>query len=138
MERRKKTDEKTAKQIRNRQRKAKKKQEESVYPINLSQITPVNRHVNVDPLDKWSKVCFVIYNSQVPIDATTKYLCGHYMLQGTSRLCKLIYHMDGFDGCLVDASCSGIGVIAKDPAVKYSKNEKDIQRCFLQLNVNFY
>ncbi|CAF0800028.1 unnamed protein product [Rotaria sordida] len=111
MERRKKTDEKTAKQIRNRQRKAKKKQEESVYPINLSQITPVNRHVNVDPLDKWSKVCFVIYNSQ---------------------------HMDGFDGCLVDASCSGIGVIAKDPAVKYSKNEKDIQRCFLQLNVNFY
>ncbi|CAF0859243.1 unnamed protein product [Rotaria sordida] len=38
MERRKKTDEKTAKQIRNRRRKAKKKQEESVYPINLSQI----------------------------------------------------------------------------------------------------
>ena len=38
--------------------------------------------------------------------------------------------MDSFDRCLVDAPCSGTGVISKDPAVKSSKDEKDIQRCF--------
>ena len=38
--------------------------------------------------------------------------------------------MGSFDRCLVDAPCSGTGVISKDPAVKSSKDEKDIQRCF--------
>ncbi|CAM2714096.1 unnamed protein product [Rotaria socialis] len=160
----------------------------------------INRGVNVDPLDKWTKVGLVIYNSQVPIGATPEYLCGHYMLQGASSflpcmalapqpnervldMCaapggKATYigalmrnsgilvandankdraraiianthrlgltntivtnldgrhfseHMGGFDRCLVDAPCSGAGVIAKDQAVKSSKDEKDIQRCF--------
>jgi ribosomal RNA methyltransferase Nop2 len=160
----------------------------------------INRGVNVDPLDKWTKVGLVIYNSQVPIGATPEYLSGHYMLQGASSflpvmalapqpnerildMCaapggKATYigalmrnsgilvandankdraraiianthrlgltntivtnldgrhfseHMGSFDRCLVDAPCSGTGVIAKDPAVKSSKDEKDIQRCF--------
>ena len=44
----------------------------------------INRGVNVDPLDKWTKVGLIIYNSQVPIGATPEYLSGHYMLQGAS------------------------------------------------------
>ncbi|XP_038623821.1 probable 28S rRNA (cytosine(4447)-C(5))-methyltransferase isoform X2 [Tachyglossus aculeatus] len=37
--------------------------------------------------------------------------------------------LGGFDRVLLDAPCSGTGVISKDPAVKTGKDEKDILRC---------
>ncbi|XP_021933349.1 probable 28S rRNA (cytosine-C(5))-methyltransferase isoform X2 [Zootermopsis nevadensis] len=38
--------------------------------------------------------------------------------------------MKGFDRVLLDAPCSGTGVVAKDPSVKTSKDETDVTRCF--------
>uniref|UniRef100_A0A182NQ67 SAM-dependent MTase RsmB/NOP-type domain-containing protein n=1 Tax=Anopheles dirus TaxID=7168 RepID=A0A182NQ67_9DIPT len=38
--------------------------------------------------------------------------------------------MKGFDRVLLDAPCTGAGVISKDPSVKATKTEIDVQRCY--------
>jgi ribosomal RNA methyltransferase Nop2 len=164
----------------------------------LAQIL-INRGVNLDPIDKWSKVGLVIYDSQVPVGATPEYLAGHYMIQSASsflpvlaldaqerervldmcaspggkttyiaacmkntgtlfsndaneqRLKSLVGNVQrmgvrncvvtnydgrvyptvltGFDRVLLDAPCSGLGVISKDASVRLQKDEGDIKRC---------
>ncbi|XP_053957578.1 uncharacterized protein LOC128862837 [Anastrepha ludens] len=44
--------------------------------------------------------------------------------------CKFRNVMTGFDRVLLDAPCTGTGVVAKDPSVKSTKNEIDVQRCY--------
>jgi len=159
----------------------------------------IARGVNLDPLDKWSKVGLLVYESRVPLGATPEYLAGHYMLQSAAsflpvmalapqegervadmaaapggkttyvaalmrnsgtlfaneikpqRLASLVANIQrlgvtncvvcNYDGrklpgvlppcdrVLLDAPCSGTGVVSKDASVKTSKSAEDIARC---------
>ncbi|XP_034243065.1 25S rRNA (cytosine-C(5))-methyltransferase nop2-like [Thrips palmi] len=42
---------------------------------------------------------------------------------------KITNVLKGFDRVLLDAPCTGTGVVSKDPSVKSNKDEIDIQRC---------
>ncbi|PXF44411.1 25S rRNA (cytosine-C(5))-methyltransferase nop2 [Gracilariopsis chorda] len=157
----------------------------------------ISRGMNVDPIDKWSKVGLVVYESQVPVGATPEYLAGHYMIQSASSFLPvvalapkenekivdlaaapggktsyigavmnntgvlvandlrkdrikalvanvhrlglrntIVCNYDGmripsvfgscFDRVLLDAPCSGTGIISHDPAVKMNRRRKDL------------
>lgn len=158
----------------------------------------ITRGMNVDPIDKWSAVGLVVYDSSVPVGATPEYLAGHYMIQSASsflpvvalapqqnervidmaaapggktsyigavmkntgtlvandlkrdRIKSLVSNIhrlglknavvsnyDGlqipkvfghsFDRALLDAPCSGSGIISHDPAVKINRRRKDVE-----------
>ncbi|WP_163970711.1 16S rRNA (cytosine(967)-C(5))-methyltransferase RsmB [Oceanobacillus halotolerans] len=48
--------------------------------------------------------------------------------QGDARNSHQVYDAETFDRILVDAPCSGLGVIRGKPDIKYSKKEADIER----------
>lgn len=158
----------------------------------------ITRGMNVDPIDKWSAVGLVVYDSSVPVGATPEYLAGHYMIQSASsflpvvalapqqnekiidmaaapggktsyigavmkntgtlvandlkrdRIKSLVANIhrlglrnavvsnyDGlqipkvfghcFDRALLDAPCSGSGIISHDPAVKMNRRRRDLE-----------
>ncbi|EMR09268.1 ribosomal RNA small subunit methyltransferase B [Pneumocystis murina B123] len=50
----------------------------------------MNRGVNLEPIEKWSKVGIQIFESQVPIGATPEYLSGKYTIQTASSFLPII------------------------------------------------
>ena len=157
----------------------------------------IHRGINVDPIEKWTKVGLQVFESPVPIGATPEYLAGYYMLQAAASFLPVmslapteherildmcaapggktthiaammkntgclfsndvnkarmrataanIHRMGikntvvstldgrsfpsvigGFDRVLLDAPCSGTGVISKDQSVKISKTQDDFK-----------
>lgn len=158
----------------------------------------VKRGMNIEPLEKWSKVGLQIFESNVPIAGTVEYLAGYYMLQAAASFlpvmalapqekervldmsaapggkttyiaqlmknsgvlfandvseprCKslnaniqrlgvtncVVTNYDGvgyekvmrnFDRVLLDAPCTGTGIISRDKTIKTSKYYEDVQR----------
>ncbi|KAG5497494.1 hypothetical protein JKF63_03758 [Porcisia hertigi] len=162
----------------------------------------VKRGMNIEPLEKWSKVGLQVFESNVPIAGTIEYLAGQYMLQAAASFlpvmalapqenervldmsaapggkttyiaqlmkntgvlfandvseprCKslnanlqrlgvtncIVTNYDGtgyervmrnFDRVLLDAPCTGTGIISRDKSIKMSKQYEDVQRASQQ------
>lgn len=158
----------------------------------------VKRGMNVEPLEKWSKVGLQVFETNVPISGTVEYLAGQYMLQSavsflpvmalapqenerildmaaapggkTTYIAQLMKNtgvlfandvseprtkslnanlqrlgvtnaivtnysgvgydkvMKNFDRTLLDAPCTGSGIISRDKSIKTSKHYEDVQR----------
>ena len=72
--------------------------------------------------DANKKRCKAVVGNLHRLGITNTVVCSH-----DAR--KIHTVMKGFDRVLLDAPCSGTGVIAKDPSVKTGKGHKDIQLC---------
>merc|ERR1719510_1088814 len=72
--------------------------------------------------DANKKRCKAVVGNLHRLGITNTVVCSH-----DGR--KIHTVMEGFDRVLLDAPCSGTGVIAKDPSVKTGKEHKDIQLC---------
>jgi ribosomal RNA methyltransferase Nop2 len=77
----------------------------------------------------------VIFANDVNADRTNAIMANFHRLGITnSVVCSydgrsLPNVMTGFDRVLLDAPCSGTGIVSKDPSVKISKDEKNVMRC---------
>jgi len=161
---------------------------------DLAQVL-IQRGANVDPVGDWSKVGLKVYDSTVPLGATSEYLAGHYMLQSAASFipvmalapkpgerildmaaapggkstyigqlmknqgvlyvnelkkermaglvgnlhrmgitnsivihadgCKLLQMLPKVDRVLLDAPCTGVGIISRDPQVKVKRGPAD-------------
>merc|ERR1712088_1137279 len=72
--------------------------------------------------DANKKRCKAVVGNLHRLGITNTVVCSH-----DGR--KIHTVMKGFDRVLLDAPCSGTGVIAKDPSVKTGKDHKDIRLC---------
>merc|ERR1711981_1243900 len=72
--------------------------------------------------DANKKRCKAVVGNLHRLGITNTVVCSH-----DGR--KIHTVMKGFDRVLLDAPCSGTGVIAKDPSVKTGKDHKNIQLC---------
>jgi ribosomal RNA methyltransferase Nop2 len=52
-------------------------------------------------------------------------MCDRYVAVVSRQIAKA---MPGFDRILLDAPCTGLGVIARDTSIKSDKNFADVQR----------
>ena len=93
------------------------------FSLSLGYIFPAKENeVELYANDANKKRCKAVVGNLHRLGITNTVVCSH-----DGR--KIHTVMKGFDRVLLDAPCSGTGVIAKDPSVKTGKEHKDIQLC---------
>ncbi|KAG5519034.1 hypothetical protein PMAC_002566 [Pneumocystis sp. 'macacae'] len=71
-----------------------------------------NRGMNLEAIDKWSKVGIQIFESQVPIGATPEYLSGKYMIQAASSFLPVMALSPQLNERILDISAAPGGKTA--------------------------
>ncbi|BAC13463.1 hypothetical conserved protein [Oceanobacillus iheyensis HTE831] len=88
-------------------------------------------HVAEKMLDKGTIHAFDLHAKKIKLideKATTLQLSSILAQKGDARKLADKYEKESFDRIVVDAPCSGLGVINGKPEIKYEKSEEDIQR----------
>ncbi|KTW30563.1 ribosomal RNA small subunit methyltransferase B [Pneumocystis jirovecii RU7] len=72
----------------------------------------INRGMNLEAIEKWSKVGIQIFESQVPIGATPEYLSGKYMIQAASSFLPVMALSPQINERILDISAAPGGKTA--------------------------